>query len=279
MEVNNKSEISKMFGSADSPATESADDKPTPELQASPVKESAPTGTPENSSPFQKEGGGGDDTKTDKPSIPDSVADVTNPLGTNSFTSEISYTIGDHDGFSSLLHDGRKKVGLRLMLIAIPLTLLIGTVAGAFACYIYFFGLNLSSEDSAARTAIESVREFAIASEENTPNVIFTSIYVNNKTNQFDCIVFAVIKNSPIDHYSTVFRVTIDKNTDEVVVFSLPDEAEITALRASDDTNDHIQAEILRDRHETFMRILGEIENNSRIWKSIDPFYLNVIIK
>jgi hypothetical protein len=266
MEVNNKSEINKLFGTEDAPDTPAE-----PELQKSPISTSndAPTGTPANESPFQ-----GESKPAPKSVIPDSVSDVTNPLGTNSFSSEASFTIGDHEGFSSLLNDGR-KVGLRLMLIAIPVTLLIGLAAGAFACFVYFFGLHISADDNAARTAMNSVTEFIKENHEKDAEVIFTEVYVNNKTNQFDCVVFAVIKNSPIDYNNTALRVLIDKSSDEILVFGEFDPDEFDRLRESSDPNDRIQAEILADRHHNFKRILEEIHDSSTNWTSVNPFYLN----
>ncbi|MCL1866417.1 MAG: hypothetical protein FWF82_03300 [Oscillospiraceae bacterium] len=250
MEVNNNTEINKMFGSQDNPVTPPAE----PALQASPIASpgGSPTGTPENSSPFQS----GDSGYSDG-----------GGSGGSGFGGESGVIIGDHSGFSSLGIGGGVRKGVIAVLV--PLMLLLGFAGGVFFCYNHFFGLHMSDEDKAARTAMDLVRD------STESELLFTNLYINSKTTEYDCIVFVSEQITPAEYENTVYHVIIKKDSDKTDVIPEFDFEEFDRLDNGDEL-EQVQAQIMLSRHYDFERYLSEIRDGNKNWTKIDPFYLGV---
>jgi hypothetical protein len=275
MEVNNNKEINQMFGTEDDPVVPPAE----PELKSSPL------GSEPDSSPFQDKSLGAADLNGLGGAagfgggLADSADGMVGYIGNDqldddspaSYINDTGFVIGDHNsGFRTAFGEGR-TIGLKLTLILVPLMLIIGFAGGAIACYSYFFGLHLSAEDSAARTAMSAITE-----EFSDNNVIFADIYVNNQTSVFDCIVFTLIEHSPVDFRTQTFLVAVSKDGGEVSIMRSFDRDEVDRLRSSGNPQDLVQAEILLSRKHDFEEMLNEIQNGDKHWKQINPLFLSI---
>jgi len=284
MEVNNNNEINKMFGTENEPATEPvAKTAETPavnpaqaELQTSPLGDDA---TPE-ASPFQNQdadadaGDGVTSTSLFGMEVPES--DNSNAGDFGSSGENATSFIGNHDGFGFV-----QKRSVKAMAVIVPLILVIGFALGVFSCYAYFFGLNMSSEKRIAASALELVDTYSnkgLENTENEKNITFTKVFVNNKTTEYECMVFAIIEESSVVYRNATYHVIIGKDGNTESVFSQFDPEQYDALIQSGDDGDRIQAQILLNRHFDFERNLEEIQSESQSWVSINPLYLRVNI-
>ncbi|MCL2070873.1 MAG: hypothetical protein FWH07_01395 [Oscillospiraceae bacterium] len=256
MEVNNNNEINRMFGTEDSPIMPPRE----PALQTSPLgAESTP-----GASPFQ--------TDADNNSRIPSNIDFSDGARETSSRDAI---IGDHSGFGFAKHYSPRG-RLRLTLILLPIFLLIGAVGGAFAARAYFFGYDISAEQSAAQTAIDAVYDYAKIG--SVKKVIFADVFVNNKTNEYECVLFTVIEDSAAEFRTAAFRVLIEKGggAEDVDVFAEFEQDEYDRLINSGNDRDNIQAQLLLNQKHEFERCLSEILAGK--WVNVEPSYINARI-
>jgi hypothetical protein len=266
MEVNNNTEINKMFGTDEEPV-----------LAAEPELSTSPIDSPPNSSPFQEEA-------AEEEAVPDfgefgsfrqDSEDGEHGEGDKSdpYKHEHGVIIGDHTGFA-ITGSGR-GVSLKFTVVFFPIVLVLGLATGIFVCYAYFFGLYLSSNDAAARTSISAVYDYIELSytEQELPvpaKVIFAAVYVNSKINETESVVFTVIENPSTWLSTAIFRVV--KTADSTSVYKEFDPDEYDRLHAGNDT-ERIQAEIMLNRHFELMRALEEISDEENdVWVGVDPF-------
>jgi hypothetical protein len=186
--------------------------------------------------------------------------------------------IGDHSGFGTFAKSGR-KVGARFTFIMLPIMIILGFAGGVFACYAYFFGLQISAEQSAATSAVAEVYEFIQSGYENVDaeppvRIILADVFVNRKTTEFECIIFVVVESVYTEFYNTSFRVIIPQSGGSLSLFSEFDPEEYDRLANGDDS-DRIQAQIMLNHHLEFQRNLEEIRSDETQWVNIEPFTLN----
>ena len=253
MEVNNNKEINKMFGSEDDPVTP----PPEPELQTSPLGESSPA-----SSPFQSD-------VDDGMKIPDNI-DFSDMGGEIESANANDFIIGDHNGFG-FAKRGTSGGKAKIICVLVLVLFIGGVVLGWVAAKAYFFGLNVSAEQSAAETAMKAVHNQHATLP--TKKIIFTDVYVNNKLHEFECIVFAVVEDSRAKFRTDVFRVIIDKSTKDIEVFFEFNQENYDELVNRGNDHDLIQAKFMLNQKHEFERCLAEILNGK--WVNINPAYVS----
>ncbi|MCL2036672.1 MAG: hypothetical protein FWG83_04710 [Oscillospiraceae bacterium] len=243
MEINNNSEINKMFGTEDEPILP----PPEPELHASPN----PNDLSGMNSPFQ----GGDYSSN------------------TAFDGEFGVKIGDHSLGFAVAGKGR-RIGARTMFILFPLLVFLGAAGGAFACYTYFFGLHISSEESAARTAADSICDFLHEKEEPPQRIIFNEIFVNNRFQGYTCVAFATVKLTDVQYETMIFKVIINEKTDEITVIREFEPEEFERLSQGSKEEQILAATMLNQYYE-FVDALDEIQSRSGDWERVNPIYIN----
>jgi hypothetical protein len=268
MDVNNNTEINKMFGTEDNPVTPPAE----PELKSSPLEEeavgassfqdSSQGSSVSNSISGKAEFGGGNHDGGE--SMPEfSETELSNQ----------GITIGNHEGFGFA-----QKGGLKTPVVLVLVMFVVGIALGGFAMYAHLFGLNISANDRAAKTAMEAVVERIEKISDTTPeNIIFAGVYVHSRTDSFDCMLITLIEEEPGRFTNASFQVLIDKDGGDSKVFGEFEPEKYDELMEGED-EDRIQAQILLNRHEEFMKNLGEIRGEHTNWRKIDTTFLGVRI-
>jgi hypothetical protein len=180
-----------------------------------------------------------------------------------------------------------------------PVALVIGVVLGIFICFSVFFGLHVSKDYSAAIKAVEAVRSYKdlnkdgkgdekIIKEEKDENgkkiktkkekeilqdVVFLNIFVKNKTNEFECIVFCSVKEDAMTFTETSYRVVIDKNNDKIDIYGEFNPAEHERLINGTEA-EHIFADLMEYYRAEYNRCIGEINSGNGDWVEVDPTYI-----
>jgi hypothetical protein len=277
MEVNNNTEINKMFGDESQSETKNESGNT---VNASPFQDASPAplasaGLSGASPDFSGGAGSGnsDSSGAQGGGLSNYMNDTPDEHRGDSFVDD-GTVIGDHSGFH--LAGGGGGIGAKTLLIVVPLTLIIGIAGGIFACYVYFFGLHVSAEEKAAQTAMSFIRE-ALEVDEQIEKIIFTEIFVNNKTSAYDCIVFATVEDKSVTFTNEVFHIIIPKDSGEKSMTNGNFNQELYAyIREYGNEQERIQAEIDLGKHLEFERVMNEILGGNKDFKRVNPFFLNV---
>jgi hypothetical protein len=253
MEINNNSEINKMFKTEDNPI------QPPPELelQTSPLGDNSVPGE----SIFQTD-------YNDNPPPEFSGRDEDGDSDSDNFDT----IIGDHKGFGF----NHKKLSSGISFVLLPIMLIIGFATGVFICHIYFFGIELSAEQKAARTAIKEVKEYVHKNMGEDMNVIFTRSFVNNKVNEYECVIVTAIESDVIKYNIVNYRVIIVKGDDNIKIFPEMDYDEFDRLNKSNDPDDLINASAMLLHHMEFEKALEQIWMGDSGWVDIDPVLIDI---
>lgn len=230
-----------------------------PDLQTSPMGDSL---SPKKS-PFQ--------TDIDiSLKIPDNIEYVT-PDAVNSLSAD-GTVIADHSGFA--FAGDYSGGGSKAAVIVAVIMLVLGLALGGFAVHYYYFGFKISAEQSAGIDAINSVYDYA--NKSGVEKVVFTDVYVNSKTEEYECMVFTVVKYSLTESKAAGFRVVSPKGGGKTEIFPEFDQSEFDRLNYSSSEVDNLNARLLLTQKNEYERCLDEILAGK--WVSVDPSYTSARI-
>jgi hypothetical protein len=157
--------------------------------------------------------------------------------------------------------------------IAAFVMFLIGIAAGIIICYVYFFGLNPDSEPLAVSKAADAVMtELGLERHE----VIFTDIYVKNKINEYEFIIYCAAENDAGGYDDRAFRAVAKKNSDEVAVYDEYSQKEYERLMAGSN-QDKVKAGLMKSYKTEFDRCISEIRNGDGGWFKTRHSFLDYI--
>ncbi|MCL2633884.1 MAG: hypothetical protein FWD34_05145 [Oscillospiraceae bacterium] len=265
MEVNNNNEINKMFG-------ETAE--PTPP-QAVPVSEPAPAPAPAEPAPVAEV----PQQASPPASFSPSFSDMDDREDEVIEGDEFSFGFASPAAIKKAKKASNPKMAsLKLFLVLLPLILIIGVSGGAFLCYLHFFGLDILQVNNAVVNAADAVIEYTKENYNEDSNVIFYNIYVKNKTEEYEYIVFCAVETSPTVYEATAFRIIIDKGDGYVDIYPEFNEAEYARLNSGTD-NEKVHASVMLRHKNEFDRCSLEIQEGETDWKRFDADALALRMK
>jgi len=265
VEVNNKSEINGLFGS-DEPTKEEVEQeikKLEEEVAAGKTAETEPSSAEYESADAIGDPVIGDDD-------PDLVEGSTTSFG---FASEREIK-------KAKVNANPRLIAFKAVLKAAPVFLVIGIALGIVGCFWFFFGFNTGGKSVAASKAADEVA--ARLKNDGTftdgeTEIMFIDLYVRNKVEQYECLVFCVLEDGVKAHDERTYRVTIDKNDDKIRVFDPFDQAEYDRLNSSADGQDKIRAGQMDSDKREFERCVKEIEAEDSEWVQVSLKFVDFI--
>jgi hypothetical protein len=169
-----------------------------------------------------------------------------------------------------------KRIRTKVVFAILPLTLAIGFAAGAFVCFSYFFGVKTDGVHRAAVNAAKAAEGRVGEKFGEDCEVTFLNVYVKNKTDEYECVVFCSVSGQTASYDNAAFRVVINKRGGDEIQDEF-DPAEYGRLSTGND-EERVLAGLMMNYKKEFDRCIAEIRSDGTDWTEISADYINIRI-
>jgi hypothetical protein len=171
-----------------------------------------------------------------------------------------------------------RRIRTKIVVAVLPLFLVAGFVLGAFVCFVYYFGIQTEGEHKAAFSAAKAVKEHLTEKIGEDRAVTFINIFIKNKTEEYECVIFCTVGDGAVSYTEETFRVLINKNDGNTDVQDRFDPDEYERLSSGTD-EERVSAALMMNHKREFERCVGEIGAEGTVWVGVDAYYINIRIQ
>gem|GEM_PF-6295559 len=167
-------------------------------------------------------------------------------------------------------------IRFKAVMTALPFFLIIGAALGVAGCYWFLFGFNISGKSVAAGDAASAAETYFEGELGKDTGVMVIDLFIKNKVDEYECIVFVVTEGESAAHTERSVRVVINKSSGEKTVYGEFDPELYDRLMAGS-PEERVKAGVLLNYKLEFDRCMKEIDAEKTEWVQVSRKFIDYI--